>query len=222
MKREPDRRRAGDRQQDFERRQPHRAGERRNDRAHAGQESAHEQAGKPVPLVQLLDPLSRRRSRVLLEPVQKRLRAVSTTEGVSDARAEEVAEPAEEENGERRAVSPVARESSERDYGVRWKRRKEVLERREHRDRGVQRSEGQVTEPSRDCLEHSLAFPVQRGDGNAGEPFLAPDPAHSFVGLPFDAHARWNRYRARSPAARESCRDTEPASASPRSRVTST
>src|SRR5678815_1732252 len=65
---EPDRRRAGDRQQDFQRRQLHRARQRRNDRAHAGQESTHEEAAKAVALVQLLDPLLCGRSRVLLEP----------------------------------------------------------------------------------------------------------------------------------------------------------
>src|SRR6266404_8260784 len=39
-------------------------------------------------------------------------------------------------------------------------------------------------------MEHSLAIPSQSGDRNASESFLSPDPAHPFVRLPFDAHAR--------------------------------
>src|SRR3982751_183843 len=35
-----------------------------------------------------------------------------------------------------------------------------------------------------------LAIPFQSCHRNAGEAFLSPDPAHSFVGLSFDAHAR--------------------------------
>src|SRR6478672_3114123 len=73
---EPDRRRAGDRQQDFQRRQLHRARQRRNDCAHPGQESTDEQPAKAVALVQLLDPLLGGRSGVLLEAVQESLRSV--------------------------------------------------------------------------------------------------------------------------------------------------
>src|SRR3982751_3452073 len=35
-----------------------------------------------------------------------------------------------------------------------------------------------------------LAIPFQSCPRNGGETFLSPDPAHAFVGLPFDAHAR--------------------------------
>src|SRR3982751_4448245 len=35
-----------------------------------------------------------------------------------------------------------------------------------------------------------LAIPFQSCHRNTGEAFLSPDPAHAFVGLPLDAHAR--------------------------------
>src|SRR5205085_377 len=100
-----------------------------------------------------------------------------------------IANPPKEENREWRSVRTVGKKTPECNYRVGWKRRKEILKCRECDYRNVKRPERQVSQPVGDWLKHSLAIPFHCGDRNAGETFFSPDPAHSFVGLPFDAHA---------------------------------
>ena len=87
-------------------------------------------------------------------------------------------------------MGSVGQEAAEGNNSVGWKRRKEILERRQRDNRDIKRSKGQITQPSDDGLNHSLVISFQCGDGNAGEALSSPDPTHAFVGLTFDAHAR--------------------------------
>src|SRR4051812_20531682 len=98
--REPHGGRAGDRKHHLEGGQPHCSGEWRNDGADAGQKATHEQAAKPVFLVELADTALGIGTGILLDPTEECLGAVFSTKEVGYSRADDVPCPSDKENGE--------------------------------------------------------------------------------------------------------------------------
>src|SRR5207237_8062911 len=160
---------AGDGEHHFEGGKPHCPGEGRNYRAHSGEETADEQAGESVLLVELLDAILRVRSGVLLDSTQEHLGAEASAQRVGHYCSGKIADPSKEENREWRSVRPVGKETPECNYRVGWKRRKEILKCRECDYRSVKRPERRVSRRVGDWLQHSSGLPFHWVARTAGE-----------------------------------------------------